>query len=64
VTEGKPKKPQRMRRAGRTTGNDRPRNPQGGGNVVFVGSKPIMNYMLACITHFNSGQNKIVVKAR
>ncbi len=32
--------------------------------VVFVGSKPIMNYVLATLTQLNEGTNKVVVKAR
>jgi DNA-binding protein len=33
-------------------------------NVVLVGSKPVMNYVVACITLFNSGLDEITVKAR
>jgi DNA-binding protein len=33
-------------------------------NVVFIGKKPVMNYVVACLTHFNSGAKKVVVKAR
>ena len=33
-------------------------------NVVLIGKKPIMNYVTACITFFNSGENQVVVKAR
>jgi DNA-binding protein len=33
-------------------------------NVVFVGNKPPMNYVLACVTQLNSGSNEIVLKAR
>jgi len=33
-------------------------------NVVLIGSKPVMNYVVACITFFNSGTNEITVKAR
>jgi DNA-binding protein len=33
-------------------------------NVVFIGQKPVMSYVLACLTLLNSGTNKIVVKAR
>ena len=34
-------------------------------NVVFIGKKPVMNYVTACITFFNSSeQNHVVVKAR
>jgi len=33
-------------------------------NAVLVGKKPIMNYVVACLTFFNSGAQNIVVKAR
>lgn len=33
-------------------------------NVVFVGKKPAMAYVLACVTQFNAGKNKIHIKAR
>lgn len=33
-------------------------------NIVFVGKKPVMNYVVACLTFFNSGTKKVVVKAR
>lgn len=33
-------------------------------NTVFVGSKPVLNYVLACITLFRGGMEEIVVKAR
>jgi|APFre7841882590_1041340.scaffolds.fasta_scaffold12933_2 DNA-binding protein len=35
-----------------------------GDNVVFVGKKPVMSYVIACITYFNSGASKITLKAR
>ena len=34
------------------------------GNVVFIGKKPIMNYVIACLTFFNSGEKQVCVKAR
>jgi DNA-binding protein len=35
------------------------------GNVVFIGKKPVMNYVTACITFFNSSEeNHVIVKAR
>ena len=34
------------------------------GNVVLVGKKPMMNYVLACITLFHGGAKEINVKAR
>jgi len=33
-------------------------------NVVLIGRKPVMNYVLACITFFNSGEKEVTVKAR
>jgi DNA-binding protein len=33
-------------------------------NVVLIGRKPVMNYVTACITFFNSGEKHVVVKAR
>jgi DNA-binding protein len=33
-------------------------------NTVFIGKKPIMNYVLAVVTQFNAGSSEIVLKAR
>jgi DNA-binding protein len=33
-------------------------------HVVFVGNKPVMNYVLATITQFNEGVGNVVIKAR
>ncbi len=33
-------------------------------NAVFVGNKPVMNYVLAVLTQFNSGVKEVAVKAR
>ena len=33
-------------------------------NVVFLGNKPPMNYVLAVITQFNSGSSEVILKAR
>jgi DNA-binding protein len=33
-------------------------------NAVLVGRKPVMNYVLACLTLFQEGVNEISVKAR
>jgi DNA-binding protein len=33
-------------------------------NVVFIGNKPVMNYVLAIVTQFNNGAPEISVKAR
>ena len=33
-------------------------------NTVFIGRKPVLNYVLACMTLFKSGQEEILIKAR
>jgi len=33
-------------------------------NAVLIGKKPIMNYVLACITFFHSGAKEVSIKAR
>ncbi|MDD3978377.1 DNA-binding protein Alba [Methanoeremita antiquus] len=33
-------------------------------NTVFVGNKPVMNYVLAVVTQFNQGAEEVSVKAR
>jgi len=33
-------------------------------NVIFIGKKPAMSYVLACVTQFNSGKGEVVIKAR
>lgn len=32
--------------------------------VVFVGQKPVKNYVIAVMMHFNTGSNRVVIKAR
>lgn len=44
---------------------DRPeRKARRDDNVVFVGKKPTMSYVLAVITQFSDGNNEVFVKAR
>jgi DNA-binding protein len=33
-------------------------------NAVLIGKKPVMNYVLACITLFHAGAKEVNVKAR
>ena len=54
----KRKKPSKPVDIGQTT------NAQIMENTVLIGKRPVMNYVLACLTCFNSGSSKIVVKAR
>ncbi|MEM7820324.1 MAG: DNA-binding protein Alba [Candidatus Aenigmatarchaeota archaeon] len=40
-------------------------NKQGAdSNVIFVGKKPAMSYVLACVTQFSENNNEVVLKAR
>lgn len=34
------------------------------GNMIRVGKKPVINYVMACVTLFNSGSNEIIIRAR
>jgi len=40
------------------------RSVQTNETIVLIGKKPVMNYVVACLTFFNSGAKKVVVKAR
>ncbi|NLV27836.1 MAG: DNA-binding protein Alba [Methanomicrobiales archaeon] len=33
-------------------------------NTVFVGNKPVMNYVLAVVTQFSNGAQEVTIKAR
>ncbi len=33
-------------------------------NVVYIGKKPTMNYVLAVVTQFNKGMPEVMIKAR
>ena len=33
-------------------------------NTVYIGRKPSMNYVLAVVTQFNAGADRVTVKAR
>jgi len=33
-------------------------------NVIYVGRKPPMSYVLAVVTRFNSGSDEVIIKAR
>lgn len=43
-----------------TTRPARPRED----NTVYIGKKPVMNYVVACLTFFNTGGKEVTVKAR
>jgi len=33
-------------------------------NVVYIGNKPVMNYVLAVVTQMNGGADEVILKAR
>ena len=33
-------------------------------NIIYVGNKPPMSYVLAVVTQFNGGSDEVVIKAR
>ncbi len=33
-------------------------------NIVYIGNKPVMNYVLAVVTHMNGGVSEVFLKAR
>jgi len=33
-------------------------------NIVYIGTKPVMNYVLAVVTQFNTGMREVIIKAR
>jgi len=33
-------------------------------STIFVGNKPVMNYVLACLTLFQNGTTEVILKAR
>jgi len=53
--QAKPEKPEKKEAAKGVTKAE---------NVVLIGKKPVMNYVVACITFFNAGEKQVVVKAR
>lgn len=56
MSEEKPKKSTKEEKTAKPT--------QINENIVLIGKKPIMNYVVACLTFFNSGAQKVVIKAR
>ena len=33
-------------------------------NIVYIGNKPLMNYVLAVVTQMNNGTSEVILKAR
>ena len=67
----RPARRDRSARSDRSGRTDRParsarpaRRKRADDNVIFVGQKPVMRYVLAVITQFSGGHKEIYVKAR
>jgi DNA-binding protein Alba len=60
VAEEKPAEPAKVEKP------QAPKEPvrRAEGNVVFIGKKPVMNYVIACVTFFNAGEKEVCIKAR
>lgn len=43
---------------------ERPSEPRKDDNVVYIGKKGLMGYVLAVVTNFNRGSTEVIVKAR
>jgi DNA-binding protein len=37
---------------------------KGADNIIYIGKKPLMNYVLAVVTQLNNGASEVIVKAR
>jgi len=59
MTEEKPTQPSKPEKAPEAPAR-REREP----NVVFIGQKPVMNYVTACLTVLNTGEKEVILKAR
>ena len=59
-TEAKAKKEEEKPKTVKTVETKKKREE----NVVYVGRKPTMNYVLALMTSFNQGADEVVLKAR
>ncbi|VVB98178.1 DNA/RNA-binding protein Alba 2 [uncultured archaeon] len=42
----------------------KPESPRQDDNVVYIGKKDVMGYVLAVVTNFNRGSTEVVIKAR
>lgn len=44
--------------------SQKPRMPRRDDNVILIGKKPTMNYVLSVMTQFSFGRNSVQIKAR
>jgi len=63
MTEEKPEEKPTEKAVKEEKTTEAPQTRQLSENIVFVGGKPVMNYVMACLTLFNSGGKKVVFHA-
>ena len=46
--------------------NNNPNRPRqaSDSNIIFIGKKPAMSYVLACVTQLNNNHKEVILKAR
>ena len=64
VKKEKPEKKEKPAKEEKPKEEKAPKRAAEDENTVFIGRKPVMNYVVACITFFNAGEKEVVVKAR
>lgn len=42
----------------------RVKEKRGDDNIVYIGKKDLMSYVLAVVTQFNNGEDEVIIKAR
>jgi DNA-binding protein len=60
----KAEKPEKAERPERPERAERPEKSKRDESVVFVGSKPLMSYITACVTQLNRNPEEVIIKAR
>jgi DNA-binding protein len=65
-TEDKKEKPakKKPKKAEKPKEKEAPKAVAEAENTVLIGRKPVMNYVVACMTFFNADEKEVVVKAR
>jgi len=64
MAKEKKAEPEKAEKPEKTPEKKKPAKEPKGENTVLIGRKPVMNYVVACITFFNTGEKQVTVKAR
>jgi DNA-binding protein len=60
----KPEKLEKTEKPEKAEKTERPERPKRDESVVYVGSKPLMSYITACVTQLNRNPEEVIIKAR